>query len=120
MPVAIAPDETSTTSAPRSWAAARASTRGPIWPAFSPLMDEEPTFTTIRRACGISARCAGSLLVSRRILVDGRLVHLVGVVGADFGGGRSDPSASPSAHRPASRSRCSSARASALASMRSW
>src|SRR3990170_779575 len=56
MPVAIAPDETSTTSDPRPWAVARASTRWPICPAFAPLIDDEPTLTTMRRALGISAR----------------------------------------------------------------
>ena len=56
MPVAIAPEDTSTTSVPRACAAASASTSGAILPAFSPLIDDEPTFTTMRRAAGMSAR----------------------------------------------------------------
>ena len=44
------PDETRTTSQPRPCASARAVTSGPIWPALSPLIDDEPTFTTMRLA----------------------------------------------------------------------
>ena len=85
MPVAIAPDDTSTTSAPRSCAAARASTSGPIWPALSPLIDDEPTFTTMRRAFGMSARLRGSPLASRRRSVTSSLRRLAG---ASTGGRR--------------------------------
>ncbi len=62
MPVAIAPDETRITSEPRPWAAASASTSAPIWPTFSPETEDDPTFTTMRRACGISAREVTTLL----------------------------------------------------------
>src|SRR6187397_1105156 len=56
MPVAIAPDETRMTSLPFACAAASASTSGSIWPTFGPLIDDEPTLTTMRRAPAISER----------------------------------------------------------------
>src|SRR6478752_7486096 len=56
IPFAMAPDETSTTSVPRLWAAARASTIGLILWALSPLIEEDPTLTTTRRASGRSLR----------------------------------------------------------------
>ena len=89
MPVAIAPDETRMTSVPRACAAASASTMRPMRHAPSPLIEEDPTFTTTRRAARTSARVTC---------------------------GHSSPSSSLRASRWVS----SSARASALASMRSW
>ena len=43
---------------PRACAAASASTIGPIFSAFSPLIDDEPTFTMTRRAPARSPRCS--------------------------------------------------------------
>ena len=54
MPVAMAPDDTRITSQPRPWAAASASTSRAICPALAPLIDEDPTLTTTRRARGTS------------------------------------------------------------------
>src|SRR5471030_2414006 len=79
IPVAIAPDDTSTTSAPRACALARASTSGPIWPVLAPLIDDEPTLTTIRDARGMSARdrtsLTGFVLRFLGILAVRRLAH---------------------------------------------
>src|SRR6187402_1014089 len=59
----MAPDDTSTTSAPRAWVAARASTSGPICPALAPLIDDDPTFTTMRRACVTAVRSSDVVVV---------------------------------------------------------
>ncbi|OEI69093.1 hypothetical protein Cus16_0923 [Curtobacterium sp. ER1/6] len=55
-PVAIAPEDTRTTSVPRACAAAIASTSAAICPVLSPLTDDDPTLTTSRRARGTSCR----------------------------------------------------------------
>src|SRR5690625_3058151 len=49
-PVEIAPDDTRMTRVPLLCSFASASTSFGIWPAFSPLTDEDPTLTTMRRA----------------------------------------------------------------------
>ncbi len=54
--MAMAPDDTRTTSAPRACTDAMASTRGAICPALPPLRDDDPTFTTMRRADAMPAR----------------------------------------------------------------
>src|SRR5690606_37934081 len=61
MPVAIAPEETSTTSTPRACAAASASTSGSIWPTLGPEIELDPTFTTTRRASLTAARSDSGL-----------------------------------------------------------
>ena len=70
MPVAMAPDDTRITSLPRPWAAASASTSGPIWPTFGPDTDDDPTFTTMRRAVGMP-ECEVTLVTVVRPGFDG-------------------------------------------------
>ena len=88
----MAPDETSTTSVPLACASASASTIGWILPEFSPLIEDEPTLTTMRRAVGMSSRLKRGHAFSSS----------PGPICEDFAAIRSDSS---------------SARASALASM---
>src|ERR1700710_307268 len=91
IPVAIAPDETSTTSAPRACALARASTSGPIWPALAPLIDDDPTLTTMREARGMSARertsltCRAFILRGRGCLFNGKPFIVVPDAGRALG-----------------------------------